>query len=164
MTSRYRIIRSQGYAKDYEKEVEYSVKNWGDDHADKYFRDLESRIKTLEDNPHINAPKPNLPKDVRYFHHKGHCIIYKVDDLQKEITMLRMLGRDQFHKLEKEVQLQKEQTRQNKEQRTEKRQERENQEQEDPIERRMREHRESRERVEEKDKSRDKGGRGDRSR
>ena len=71
MTSRYRIIRSQGYAKDYEKEVEYSVKNWGGDHADKYFRELESRIKTLEDNPHINAPRPGLPKDVRRLDRKS---------------------------------------------------------------------------------------------
>ena len=72
MNSRYRIRQSDTYLKDYEKELQYSVKNWGAEHADKYFRKLENKIKALEDNPHINASKPNLPKDVRYFFDKGH--------------------------------------------------------------------------------------------
>lgn len=119
MTSRYRIRQTDTYRKEYEKEFRYSVKNWGGKHADKYFRELESRIKTLEDNPHINAPRPGLPKNECFIFHKGHFVTYKIDDQKKEITMLRMLGRDQFHILEKEVQRQKEQTKGNIERRME---------------------------------------------
>ena len=67
----------------------YSFDKFGQAQADKYFDELESAFKTLQDNPQIGVICDYIRPDYRQFKINHHYIFYKIS--QQTIQVIRVL-------------------------------------------------------------------------
>lgn len=67
----------------------YSFENFGVDQADKYFDELESAMKTIQDNPLIGVSCDYIRAGYRQFKVNEHYIFYRIT--KKTINIVRVL-------------------------------------------------------------------------
>ena len=56
--------------------LDYSVDNWGEEHAEEYRSALESCFETLATSPRIGRGCGALYPELRRFEHRSHVIFY----------------------------------------------------------------------------------------
>lgn len=84
----YKLIINRHAQSEFAKEIRYSHKKWGRQHAQKYKAELETKIYALEDNPFIYPIRNEISDRLRMFTHKGSNVVYTVEDIRKEIIIL----------------------------------------------------------------------------
>jgi hypothetical protein len=105
----YKIVYSTTYRHWLANEYEYSLKNYGHTHAQKFFTELDRKIQQFNDHPQWFCSK-TMPKDTGYFFHGrsqkrglGVYVSFLIDNDKKEVRILRIYGRSHLHELKQEL-------------------------------------------------------------
>ena len=65
----------------------YTRENWGEQQADLYLAQIEHRILSLLERPHMGEARPDVADGYRYLPEGKHLIFYRIDG-----DMVRILG------------------------------------------------------------------------
>lgn len=85
----FRIIKQTQVDQDLIEIWLYTVKEWGEQQADKYLDDLDAAIQLLAEQPLICRERVDLVPPVRIQHHGHHLIVYLA--LDDGINVVRVL-------------------------------------------------------------------------
>ena len=70
-----------------EREIAYSRKHWGKNHASRYRRNLMRLVREISKKPTLYAVKAELGEGIRCVRYKGNYIIYRFDEDKREIII-----------------------------------------------------------------------------
>lgn len=84
---------------DRNRELAWSVQNWGRGHAKAFFSEIVALLDRLRELPLSHQAHPS--GRYRVLRHKGLAIPYHVGD--HTVTVLAFIGRNRFHELEQIV-------------------------------------------------------------
>jgi len=84
----YRFILTKKAEQELSREIEYSEKKWGRNHALSYSHELRLKINNICKTPYINPVQHQMGNDIRAVIHKGNWIIYHINEEKKQIEVL----------------------------------------------------------------------------
>ena len=98
MGEKFKIVSSRLFRKNYKNEREYSIANFGEAHATKYFRKIRQKVLSLEE---ARLEKPlGDSGDYRIINSiKGIHILYHINKADKLVTLLDIGGQHRFHEI-----------------------------------------------------------------
>ena len=87
----------------YDKEVRYSVKEYGVVHAKQYFMKVQEHINNLVQSPLAHEPRGKNGEYRISNVIKGIHILYHTNEAKKTVTFLDIGGRNRLHEMRKEA-------------------------------------------------------------
>lgn len=88
----YKLIISNEINEDFSDIYHYTVLTFGEKQYDIYEEKLKSAITKLTKMPTIGHSRPDLPIDYLCFPVEQHFLIYKIDEANKAINIIRILN------------------------------------------------------------------------
>ena len=73
-------------------EANYSKKQWGRLHGQKYFLELQKKIKVLRKNPCLYPIRNDIFPGIRILNYKGNRVIYTLLEKKKIVAILAILS------------------------------------------------------------------------
>lgn len=95
----FKLIALREAQADRNRELDWSRRQWGREHARRFFSEIIDRLEHLRETPLAHHPHPS--GRYRVLRHKGLLIPYHVDQAGMRVTILGFVGRNRFHELDR---------------------------------------------------------------
>lgn len=107
MSGSYKILTTARFKKNYEKERQHSVQEWGKAHATEYFAKVRKEVKNIAANPKAYIAR-GIHGDYRISSTvKGVHILFHVDEKKQCVMLMDIGGRNRLHEMKKEAEIRK---------------------------------------------------------
>lgn len=84
----YRLKLSGMAERDFDQEVEYSVRQWGKRHALEYAREIRKLLRTIARTPYAYPLREEFGDGIRATYYKTTRVLYRVNEEEKEVYVL----------------------------------------------------------------------------
>ncbi len=106
MPKKYSLHHTRRFQESYQREWEYSVDNFGEDHAIKYFNKIDRKIESLQEwRPERARGKNGQYRIIDSI--DGIYILYHIDDSKKVVTLVEIDGKRRFQQMAREAETRK---------------------------------------------------------
>ncbi len=91
----YKLKITKEAQADLRKEIRYSKKKWGVNHAKTYHQEIRQQITKLKDNPLLYTVRNDILHGIRIKTYKGNQIVYTIRENEKMVIVLAVLSTHQ---------------------------------------------------------------------
>ncbi len=100
MASKYEILLSPKFKREYEKQYEWSVGRHGQVQTDDFFNQLDKKINNLKQDPKLFAERAGT--GYRLMPIKSAVVLYKVDDRNKQVKLASLVKGERMKQIYQE--------------------------------------------------------------
>lgn len=84
----YRLKLSGMAERDFDREIEYSTRQWGKRHALEYAREIRKLLRTIAHTPYQYPLREEFGDGIRATYYKTTRILYRINEEEKEVDVL----------------------------------------------------------------------------
>jgi plasmid stabilization system protein ParE len=84
----YTVVITPAAERELEKEIDYSLSQWGKQHAERYRKSLLLLVQKIAQAPLSYPPRNTAANPLRWTRYKGNRIVFSVDEASKAIRII----------------------------------------------------------------------------